>query len=61
MDKEFVDELKQLNASTRHYKKQLKAKPFKFYFSKEDSHDIARRMIANNEKRVKEIKSFYEH
>ena len=61
MDKEFVDELKQLNASTRHYKKQLKAKPFKFYFSKEDSHDIARRMITNNEKRVKEIKSFYEH
>ena len=61
MDKEFVDELKQLNASTRHYKKQLKAKPFKFYFSKEDSHDIARRMIANNEERVKEIKSFYEH
>ena len=59
MDKEFVDELKQLNASTRHYKKQLKAKPFKFYFSKEDSHDIARRMIANNEKRVKEIKSLF--
>ena len=61
MDKEYVDELKQLNASTRHYKKQLKAKPWKYFFSKEDSHDIARRMIANNEKRVKEIKSFYEH
>ena len=60
MDKEHVDEIKQLNASTRHYKKELKAKPFKFYFSKEDSHDIARRMIANNEKRVKEIESYYE-
>ena len=60
MDKEYVDELKQLNAAIRHYKKQLKAKPFKFYFSKEDSHDIARRMIANNEERVKEIKSYYE-
>ena len=60
MDKEYVDELKQLNASTRHYKKQLKAKPWKYFFSKEDSHDIARRMIANNEERVKEIKSYYE-
>ena len=60
MDKEYVDELKQLNASTRHYKKQLKAKPWKYFFSKEDSHDIARRMIANNEKRVKEIESYYE-
>ena len=60
MDKEHVDELKQLNASTRHYKKQLKAKPWKYFFSKEDSHDIARRMIANNEERVKEIKSYYE-
>ena len=60
MDKEYVDELKQLNAAIRHYKKQLKAKPFKFYFSKEDSHDIARRMIARNEERVKEIKSYYE-
>ena len=60
MDKEYVDELKQLNASTSHYKKQLKAKPFKFYFGKEDSHDIARRMIANNEKTRKEIESHYE-
>ena len=60
MDKEYVDELKQLNAAIRHYKKQLKAKPFKFYFSKEDSHDIAKRMIANNEKTRKEIESYYE-
>tara|TARA_A100001515_G_scaffold132515_1_gene121011 strand:+ start:95 stop:280 length:186 start_codon:yes stop_codon:yes gene_type:complete len=61
MDKEHVDELKQLSASTRHYNQQLKAKPFKFYFSKEDSHSIARRMIDNNKKRMKEIKSYYEH
>ena len=60
MDKEYVDELKQLNAAIRHYKKQLKAKPFKFYFSKEDSHDIAKRMIADKQERVKEIKSYYE-
>ena len=60
MDKEYSDELKQLYASTRHYKQQLKVKPTKIYFSKEDSHDIARRMIANNEERVKEIKSYYE-
>ena len=60
MDKEYVDELKQLNAAISHYKKQLKAKPFKFYFSKEDSHDIAKRMIADKQERVKEIKSYYE-
>ena len=60
MDKEYVDELKQLNAAIRHYKKQLKAQPFKFYFSKEDSHDIARRVIAEKQKRVEEIKSYYE-
>mgnify|MGYP003132453070 FL=1 len=60
MDKEYSDELKQLNASTRHYKQQLKVKPTKLYFSKEDSHSIARRMIANNEERIKEIKSYYE-
>ena len=60
MDKEYVDELKQLDASIRHYKKQLKAKPFKLYFDKEDSHDIARRVIAIKEKRIKEIKSYYE-
>ena len=60
MDKEHVDELKQLSASNRHYNQQLKVKPFKFYFSKEDSHDIARRIIARNEERVKEIKSYYE-
>ena len=60
MDKEHVDELKQLSASTRHYNQQLKAKPFKFYFSKEDSHDIARRVIAEKQKRVEEIKSYYE-
>ena len=60
MDKEHVDELKQLSASNRHYNQQLKVKPFKFYFSKEASHDIARRVIAEKQKRVEEIKSYYE-
>ena len=60
MDKEYVDELKQLNASIRHYKNQLKKRPWKYTFGKEDSHQIARRMIANNEKTRKEIESHYE-
>ena len=59
MDKEHEDELKQLNASTSHYKKQLKKPAWKYIFDKEDSHDIAKRMIANNEKRIKEIESYY--
>ena len=60
MDKEYVDELKQLNASIRHYKNQLKKPAWKYTFGKEDSHQIARRMIANNEKKRKEIESHYE-
>ena len=50
MDKEHIDQLKQLEASTRHYKNQLKKPVWKYTFDKENSHDIARRMIANNEK-----------
>ena len=60
MDKEHIDQLKQLQASTNHYKNQLKRPPWKYFFGKEDSHQIARRMIANNKKRMKEIKSYYE-
>ena len=60
MDKEHIDQLKQLQASTNHYKNQLKKRPWKYTFDKENSHDIARRMIANNEKTRKEIESYYE-
>ena len=60
MDKEYVDELKQLDASIRHYKNQLKKRPWKYTFDKEDSHQIARRVIAIKEKRIKEIKGYYE-
>ena len=60
MDKEHIDQLKQLEASTRHYKNQLKKRPWKYTFDKEDSHQIARRVIAIKEKRIKEIKSYYE-
>ena len=60
MDKEHIDKLKQLEASTRHYKNQLKKPVWKYTFDKENSHDIARRMIANNEKTRKEIESYYE-
>ena len=60
MDKEYVDELKQLNAAISHYKNQLRKPAWKYTFDKENSHDIARRMIANNEKTRKEIESYYE-
>ena len=60
MDKEHKDQLKQLEASPNHYKNQLKKPAWKYTFGKEDSHQIARRMIANNEKTRKEIESHYE-
>ena len=60
MDKEHIDQLKQLEASTRHYKNQLKKPAWKYTFDKQDSHQIARRMIANNQQRLEEIKSYYE-
>ena len=45
MDKEHKDQLKQLEASTNHYKNQLKKPAWKYTFGKEDSHDIAKRII----------------
>ena len=60
MDKEHIDQLKQLEASTRHYKNQLKKPAWKYTFGKEDSHDIAKRIIKQSEERIKEIKSYYE-
>lgn len=55
MDIETLNEVKKIKASIRHYKKSLKRPAFKFTFGKEDSHDIAKRMIANGEKELKEI------
>ena len=60
MDKEHKDQLKQLEASTNHYKNQLKKPAWKYTFGKEDSHDIAKRIIKQSEERIKEIKSYYE-
>ena len=60
MDKEHKDQLKQLEDSTNHYKNQLKKPAWKYTFDKQDSHQIARRMIANNQQRLEEIKSYYE-
>ena len=60
MDKEHKDQLKQLEASTNHYKNQLKKPAWKYTFGKEDSHDIAKRIIKQSEERIKEIKRYYE-
>ena len=60
IDKEHKDQLKQLEASTNHYKNQLKKPAWKYTFGKEDSHDIAKRIIKQSEERIKEIKSYYE-
>ena len=59
-DKEHKEEIKDLKESIEHYRAQLKKPAWKYTFGKEDSHQIARRMIANNEKTRKEIESHYE-
>ena len=59
-DKEHKEEIKNLKESIEHYQAQLKKPAWKYTFDKEDSHQIARRMIANNQQRLEEIKSYYE-
>ena len=59
-DKEHKEEIKDLKESIEHYQAQLKKPAWKYTFDKQDSHQIARRMIANNQQRLKEIKSYYE-
>ena len=59
METEHKEELLNLKLKINNYKDALKKPAWKYTFGKEDSHDIAKRMIANNEKRIKEIESYY--
>ena len=60
MHEEHKEEINRLKASIKHYQDELKKPAWKYTFGKEDSHQIARRMIANNEKTRKEIERHYE-
>ena len=60
MEVEHKEELLNLKLKINNYKDALKKPAWKYTFGKEDSHQIARRMIANNEKTRKEIESHYE-
>ena len=55
MDKETLYEVNILKASIKSYEQQLKKPPFKFIFGEEDSHDIAKRIIARDKKELKKI------
>ncbi len=55
MDKETLYEVNILKASIKNYEQQLKEPPFKFIFGEEDSHDIAKRIIARDKKELKKI------
>jgi hypothetical protein len=55
MDKETLYEINILKASIKSYEQQLKKPPFKFIFGEEDSHDIAKRIIARDKKELKKI------
>ena len=55
MDKETLDEVNILKASIKHYEQQLKRPAWKYTFDKEDSHDIAKRVIAKDKKELEKI------
>jgi hypothetical protein len=55
MDKETLDEVNILKASIKKYEDDLKRPPFKFIFGKEDSHDIAKRVITRDKKELEKI------
>ena len=55
MDKETLDEVNILKASIKHYEQQLKRPAWKYTFDKEDSHDIAKRIVDRDKKELKKI------
>jgi len=55
LDQEIVDAIKILKASIKQYEQQLKRPAWKYTFDKEDSHDIAKRIIAREKKQLDEL------
>lgn len=55
MNQEIVDAIEILKSSIKQYEQQLKGPAWKYTFDKEDSHDIARRIIASNKKQLNEL------
>jgi len=55
LDQEIVDAIKILKASIKQYEQQLKRPVWKYTFDKEDSHDIAKRIIAREKKELNEL------
>jgi uncharacterized protein YlaI len=60
MHEEHKTEIKDLKNTIKHYKDVLKNKPFRYFFDKENTHDIARRIIKRSKKEIKNIESSYE-
>ena len=55
IDQETKNEISRIEANIKHYEGDLKRPPTKFIFGKEDSHDIARRIIASDKKELAAI------
>ena len=47
IDPEHKDRIKEIVSGIEHYKQTLNKPPFKLIFEKEDSHNVANRMIKN--------------
>jgi len=60
MHEEHKTEINRLKASIKHYEGALKKPAWKYTFDKEDSHDIAKRVIARDKKELEELESYYD-
>jgi hypothetical protein len=60
MHEEHKEEINRLKASIKHYQDELKKPAWKYTFGKEDSHDIAKRIISRDKEELKKLESYYE-
>ena len=60
MHEEHKEEIKMLKASIKHYKAELKRPAWKYTFDKENSHDIAKRIIVRDKEELKKLENYYD-
>ena len=59
MEVEHKEELLNLKLKINNYKDALKKPAWKYTFGKEDSHDIAKRIISRDKEELKKLESYY--
>ena len=59
MEVEHKEELLNLKLKINNYKDALKKPAWKYTFDKENSHDIAKRIISRDKEELKKLESYY--